>query len=212
MARVIFAARPREKAAGLTRLSGDTAMTATATSLRPLWRQLTWWTVAFPIVMIVAIIRHDTFLLNWIHVLSGALWTGADLFMGFILGPALRMMDMRARTALIAYFVPRTLLYFPMVSLTAGTTGWFLADWLGFTTSASPMYHLTVISLVLVAVMTVMGLGFLLPNSLRIWSELRQPEPNRERIVRINGINIWLAGTQGLLQIAIIIVMAKFVS
>ena len=80
------------------------------------------------------------YLLNWIHVLSGALWTGADLFMGFILGPVLRMLDMRARTALIAYLVPRTLLYFPMVSLTAGTTGWFLVDWFGFTTSASPMY------------------------------------------------------------------------
>jgi hypothetical protein len=60
--------------------------------------------------------------------------------------------------------------------------------------------------------MTVMGLGFLLPNSLRIWLELQRREPNRERIVRINGINIWLAGIQGLLQIAIIIVMAKFVS
>ena len=166
----------------------------------------------FPLVMIVAIARHDIYLLNWIHVLSGALWTGADLFMGFILGPVLRMLDMRARTALIAYLVPRTLLYFPMVSLTAGTTGWFLVDWFGFTTSASTMYHLVVISLALVAVMTVMGLGFLLPNSLRIWRELRRPEPDRERIVRINRINIWLAGTQGLLQIAIILVMAKYVS
>jgi len=187
-------------------------MTMTTSPLPPLWRQLTWWTLAFPLVMIVAVARHDVFLLNWIHVLSGALWTGADLFMGFILGPVLRMLDMRARTALIAYLVPRTLLYFPMVSLTAGTAGWFLVDWFGFTKSASPMFHLTVMSLVLVAVMTAMGLGFLLPNSLRIWSELRRPEHDRERIVRINRINIWLAGTQGLLQIAIIIVMAKFVS
>ena len=162
--------------------------------------------------MIVAIARHDLFLLNWIHVLSGALWTGADLFMGFILGPVLRMLDMRTRTALIAYLVPRTLLYFPMVSLTAGTTGWFLVDWLGFTASQSPMYYFVVISLALVTIMTVMGLGFLLPNNLRIWGELRKPEPNRERIVRINRINIWLAGTQGLLQITIIFVMAKYVS
>jgi uncharacterized membrane protein len=145
--------------------------------------------------MIVAIARHDIFLLNWIHVLSGALWTGADLFMGFILGPVLRMLDMRARTELIAYLVPRTLLYFPMVSLTAGTTGWFLADRLGFITSAGSVYYLVLLSLILVAVMTVMGLGFLLPNSLRIWKELRRPEPDRERIVRINRINIWLAGT-----------------
>jgi hypothetical protein len=192
-------------------LSGIANPSATRPAM-PLWHQLTWWTLAFPLVMIVAILRHDTFLLNWIHVLSGALWTGADLFMGFILGPVLRMLDMGARTALIAYLVPRTLLYFPMVSLTAGTSGWFLVDWFGFTAPASPMFNLTLISLALVAVMTVIGLGFLLPNSLRIWWELRQPEPNRERIVRINGINIWLAGTQGLLQIVIIIVMAKFVS
>ena len=132
--------------------------------------------------------------------------------MGFILGPVLRMLDIRARTALIAYLVPRTLLYFPMVSLTAGTAGWFLVSWFGFTTSVSPMYHLVVISLVLVAVMTVMGLGFLLPNSLQIWWELRRPEPDRGRVVRLNRINIWLAGMQGLLQIVIILVMAKYVS
>ena len=185
-------------------------MTVRTLPLRPLWRQLTWWTLAFPDAMIVAIARHDIYLLNWIHVLSGALWTGADLFMGFILGPTLRMLDMSARTALIANLVPRTLLYFPMVSLTAGTTGWFLVDWFGFTTSVSPVYYLVVISLMLVAVMTVMGLG--LPNSVRIWRELRRAEPNRERIVRLNRINIWLAGMQGVMQIAIILVMAKYVS
>lgn len=187
-------------------------MTETTTPILPLWRQLTWWTLAFPVVMIVALARHDVYLLNWIHVLSGALWTGADLFMGFILGPVLRALDMRSRIAVIAYLVPRTLLYFPMVALTAGTTGWFLADWFAYTSSASPMYQLVVISLALVTVMTVMGLGFLLPNSLRIWTELHRPEPNRERIARINRINIWLAGTQGVLQIAIIVVMAKYVS
>jgi hypothetical protein len=35
--------------------------------------------------MIVAIARHDIFLLNWTHVLSGALWTGADLAKAAIL-------------------------------------------------------------------------------------------------------------------------------
>ena len=187
------------------------AMTDATTAPAPLARQLTWWTLAFPVVMVAALVRHDLYFLNWIHVLSGALWTGADLFMGFILGPVLRALDLRSRTRLIAYLVPRTLLYFPMVSLTAGTSGWFLVDWFGYATPDSAAFDLVVISLALVAVMTVMGLGFLLPNSLRIWIELRKPEPNRERIVRINRINIWLAGTQGVLQIAIILVMAKFV-
>lgn len=187
-------------------------MTETMTPLRPLWRQLTWWTLAFPAVMVVAIARHDFYLLNWIHVLSGALWTGADLFMGFILGPVLRRLDRRSRLAVIAYLVPRTLLYFPMVAFTAGTSGWYLADWFGFTASVGPSHDLVVISLALVAVMTVMGLGILLPNSLRIWMELRRPAPDHEWIVRVNRFNIWLSGTQGVLQIAIIFVMAKFVS
>lgn len=179
---------------------------------RPLWRQLTWWTLAFPAVMIFAIAQHDLYLLNWVHVLSGALWTGADLFMGFILGPVFRKLDVRTRTAVIAYLVPRTLLYFPMVALTAGTAGWYLADWLGFTDPANSLHDLVLASVSLVTVMAVMGLGFLLPNNVRIWMELRRAEPDRERIARINRINIWLAGGQGVMQIAMLLLMARYVA
>ena len=41
--------------------------------------------------------------------------------------------------------------------------------------------------------------------------ELRRPEPDFARVVRINRINIRLAGTQGVMQVAIILVMAGFV-
>jgi hypothetical protein len=34
-------------------------MTEQTTSLPPLWRQLTWWSLAFPIVMIVALAQHN---------------------------------------------------------------------------------------------------------------------------------------------------------
>lgn len=183
--------------------------THTARLMQPLWRQLAWWTLALPVVMAVALVRHDLYLLNLVHVLSGSLWTGADLFMGFVLGPVLRVLEIRMRTAVIACLVPRTLLYFPMVALTTGTAGWFLADWLGFMHPAHARYEWIIAALVLVAVMTVLGLGFLLPNSLRIWFELRKTAPNLERIVRINRINIWLAGSQGMMQIAIIAVMAR---
>ena len=186
-------------------------METRAAAMKPLWRQLAWWSLAFPIVMVVALMRHDLYLLNLIHVLSGALWTGADLFMGFVLGPVLRVLAIGVRTSVITYLVPRTLLYFPMVSLTTGTAGWFLASWLGFMNPAYARYEWIIAALVLVTVMTVLGLGFLLPNSLRIWFELRKAEPDRERIVRINQINIWLAGSQGVMQIAIIAVMANLV-
>ena len=174
----------------------------------PLERQLTWWTLVFPAIMVVALVRHDLRLLNWIHVLAGTLWTGADIFMGFILGPVMRRLGMPQRTAVIAYLVPRTLLYFPAVSLTTGTAGWFLASWLGMIAPASAQFPWIVGALVLISLMTVMGLGIMLPNSLRIWFELQKPEPNRALITGLNRYNIINAAIQGVMQIAIIAVMA----
>jgi uncharacterized membrane protein len=164
----------------------------------------------FPAAMFLAIGLQSVYLLNWVHVLSGVLWTGADLFMGFIVGPVLRSLDLRTRTAVIAYLIPRTLLYFPIVSLTAGTAGWHLAGWLGYTRPDSPLYHWALVSLGLVMVMTVVGICVLLPNSLRIWLELHKPAPDRERIVRLNRINIWVSGAQGVMQVAMILIMAHF--
>jgi hypothetical protein len=174
---------------------------------QPLVRQLTWWTLIFPAIMIVALARHDLRLLNWIHVLSGVLWTGADIFMGFILGPVLRQLAVPARTAVIAYLVPRTLLYFPAISLTTSTAGWYLASWLGLASSGNAQFPWVIAALVLITLMTILGLGLLLPNSLRIWLELQKPEPNRDLIVGLNRYNIIIAGSQGVMQVAIIVVM-----
>lgn len=176
----------------------------------PLQRQLTWWALTFPGVMIVALATHNFFLLNWIHVLAGALWTGADIFMGFIFGPVMRRLDVPHRTAVITYLVPKTLLYFPAVSLTTSTGGWFLAAWLGWTHAGSAQFPWIVSALILVSLMTIQGLGVFLPNSLRIWFELRKPVPNRDLIVGLNRINIIVAGTQGVMQVAIIVVMSHF--
>ncbi len=178
--------------------------------LVPLHRQLAWWALSFPVVMLVALATHNFFLLNWIHVLAGALWTGADIFMGFIFGPVMRRLDVAHRTAVITYLVPKTLLYFPAVSLTTSTGGWYLAAWLGWTNAGSAQFPWIVTALILVSLMTVQGLGVFLPNSLRIWFELRKPVPNRDLIVGLNRINIWVAGTQGVMQVAIIVVMSHF--
>ena len=175
-----------------------------------LWRQLTWWVLLFPAALVLSMALDSLYLLNWVHVLSGVLWTGADLFMGFILGPVLRSLQPQVRTAVIAYLTPRTLLYFPVVSLTAGTAGWALAARLGYNTPGSPFYFWAMLSLGLVLVMTVVGLGFLLPNALRIWRELGRPEPDREKIMRLNRYNIWLSGGQGVMQVAMILIMAHF--
>jgi uncharacterized membrane protein len=179
--------------------------------MKPLWRQMTWWVLLFPGAMLLAISLQSVYLLNWVHVLSGVLWIGADLFMGFIIGPVLRSLDMRSRTAVIAYLVPRTLLYFPVVALTAGTAGWHLAAWLGYTQPEHRLYVWAMISLGLVLVMTMVGLCGLLPINLRVWKELHRPTPDRDLIVRLTRITIGLSGGQGVMQVAMILIMAHFV-
>jgi len=159
-----------------------------------LWRQLTWWVLLFPAALVLSMALDSLYL----------------LFMGFILGPVLRSLQPQVRTAVIAYLTPRTMLYFPVVSLTAGTAGWALAARLGYNTPGSPFYFWAMLSLGLVLVMTVVGLCFLLPNALRIWRELGRPEPDREKIMRLNRYNIWLSGGQGVMQVAMILVMAHF--
>jgi hypothetical protein len=185
--------------------------TAARVAPAPLQRQLTWWVLIVPAIMIVALVRNDFRLLNWIHVLAGVLWTGADIFLGFILGPVMRRLEMPHRAAVISYLVPRTLLYFPAVSLTTSTAGWYLAARLGWITPGSSEFGWVVTALVLVTLMTLLGLGIMLPNSLRIWFELRKPEPNRELIVGLNRYNIITAGVQGVMQVTIIVVMSHFV-
>ena len=187
------------------------AAAAPARTAVPLARQLTWWVLAVPAIMVVALVMQNFRLLNWTHVLAGMLWTGADIFMGFILGPVLRKLDVPHRTAVISYLVPRTLLYFPAVSLTTSTAGWYLATKLGWIAPGNPEFGWVLAALVLVTLMTLLGLGIMLPNSLRIWFELRRPEPNRDLIVGLNRYNIFSAGFQGIMQIAIVVVMSHFV-
>jgi hypothetical protein len=69
----------------------DTILTApparTAVPLRA------WYLVAAAAafaVMMAAILSPSLWFLNFVHVMTGALWTGIDLFMGFIIGPVLR--------------------------------------------------------------------------------------------------------------------------
>ncbi len=170
--------------------------------------QLTWWVLVLPAAMIVALAAHSTFLLNYTHVLSGALWTGADLFLGFILGPVMRRLDPLQRKAVITYLVPRTLLYMPVVALTTGTAGWFLSDWQGLLLPENPMRPWVFGALAIIFILTVLGMGILLPNNLRIYRELQRPQPDIARITRINRTNLILAGIQGAFQVLIILVMA----
>lgn len=172
-----------------------------------------FWYVAAALLLLVGAIRsHNIWFLNWVHVMAGVLWTGIDLFMGFVLGPVLRSVDISVRKQILLQLTPRTLFLMPTLAIITGTAGWFLAVDLGFTDMAWPEIGWVYAALVLVTLMAIEGLGYLLPTNLRVCLELQKAEPDGAKIGRMMSKYFYVVASQGVMQIVIIVIMAKFVS
>ena len=161
-------------------------------------------------VMIAAILNPSVWFLDFVHVMSGVLWTGIDLFMGFVIGPVLRHVSLDTRRAMIAGIIPRTLILMPTVSIITSTAGWFLARRMGFLNVGYPEFWWVIAALAIVTVLTVQGMGYLLPMNLRLYFEIQKPAPDADKLVRWMRRYVRVVGVQGLMQLAIIVVMARF--
>ena len=173
------------------------------------WRYL-WWALTAIAVMIVAITAGNFWFLDFVHVFTSVLWTGVDLFMGFVLGPVLRRTDIGVRREVARRLTPRTLFLMPTISIIAGTTGWFLATDLGYTALDWPAYGWIAAALTLVALMTVLGLGFLTPVNVLVCVELQKSEPDLKKIGRWMQRYFYAVALQGCMQLATIVIMARF--
>ena len=141
-----------------------------------------WCAVVAIVVMIAAIVIGNLWFLNFVHVLSSLLWTGIDLFMGFVLGPIIRRMDLSVRREVARRLTPRTLFLMPAVSIISGTTGWFLAVELGYAALDWPAYGWIAAALILVTLMRSWALAFSpLPDRATFTRDhMRSPCPFRQ--------------------------------
>lgn len=169
-----------------------------------------WW-IAIPIVAIIAAIRsHEFLFLNYVHVITAILWTGTDIFMGFILGPILRKVDVPTRRNIIGQLMPRMLFYMPTMAGVTTTAGIYMADWLGLFQLPYPQMYWVIGALVIVGIMTIQGMGVLLPINLRVFFELRKEKPRVEMVQRLMRIYVMVVASQAFLQFTIIFIMNKF--
>jgi hypothetical protein len=173
------------------------------------WRYLPWALAAIA-AMIAVIVAGNIWLLDFVHVFSSLLWTGVDLFMGFVLGPILRRVDLSVRREIVRRLTPRTLFLMPTVSIISGTTGWFLAVQLGYTALDWPAYGWVAAALILVTLMTIQGLGFLTPVNVYVCLQLQKPKPDMNKISSWMRWYFYAVAFQGLMQVAIIVVMTRF--
>jgi len=171
------------------------------------------WYVAGAIgIMIAAIMSDDRWLLNFVHVITGLMWTGIDIFMGFVLGPVLRQVDVSVRKAVALRLTPRTLFLMPTLALITGTTGWYLADLLGFLDLPWPQFGWVAAALTLITLLSIQGFAVLTPTNVMVCLELQKPQPDMARIGRLMRFYFVMTASQGAMQIVMIIIMARFVS
>jgi hypothetical protein len=173
------------------------------------WRYLPWALAAIA-AMVAVIVAGNIWLLDFVHVFSSLLWTGVDLFMGFVLGPILRRVDLSVRREIVRRLTPRTLFLMPTVSIISGTTGWFLAVALGYTALDWPAFWWVATALILVTLMTIQGLGFLTPVNVYVCLQLQKPDPDMSKISFWMRWYFYAVALQGLMQVAIIVVMTRF--
>jgi len=189
----------------------ETAIAAPAnTAPKPLRPLYVLAAIAALAMMTAAILGESLWFLDWVHVMAGALWTGIDLFMGFVIGPVLRGVSLETRRTMIAGIIPRTLVLMPTLSIITSTSGWFLAVRLGFLDLDFPSFWWVLAALAIVTVLTVQGLGYLLPTNLRLYFEIQKPSPDHAKLGRWMRTYVRVVAVQGTMQVAIIVVMARF--
>jgi hypothetical protein len=152
-----------------------------------------------------AMVLGSLYLLEFVHVITGGTWTGFDIFMGIILSRIMRVMDIPTRVEVAKRLTPATFFILPSLSATAITSGIYLSQQLGKFNLSSPWI---LAAGVVVLILTIQGFGVFTPNGLRIFLELAKKKPDTQKIARLNMINIRLAGSQALFQVAIIVIMA----
>ncbi|MSP50974.1 MAG: DUF1772 domain-containing protein [Alphaproteobacteria bacterium] len=174
------------------------------------WNNL--WIVALAVgVMVAAIYSHNAWYINFIHVAFGLMWTGIDLFMGFVIGPIMRSLPPDARKSMTLRLMPRMLFLMPTLSIITTTAGWFLAIELGYINPDAPetWSWWIIAALAIVTILTVQGLGILLPTNIRVYLEIRSANPDLAKVGRLMRRYIVTVAVQGCMQIAIIVVMTR---
>jgi hypothetical protein len=159
--------------------------------------------------LVVSIAGNWLWALDFYHVVGGGLWTGIDLFVGFVIGPILGRLSLPARVEFSTRFMPKMLIIMPtLVTMTLGA-GFQLARHLGTLSSAYPHHAWVVVSFVVVGVMTVVALGVLEPANIAVLFELKKPRPDGEVIGKLMKRFVYSAGITGAMQVATLIIMTR---
>jgi hypothetical protein len=162
--------------------------------------------------LVVSIAGNWTWALDFYHVVGGGLWTGVDLFLGFVVGPTMRRLSIPARIELTTKLMPKTLLILPVLVTMTLASGFQLARINGMLDTSYGRHAWVVASMIVVAVMAVTALGLLQPANIAVLFELRKPQPDPTVVAKLMRRFIYAAGVTGAMQVATLIIMTRLAS
>jgi len=159
--------------------------------------------------LIAAIESERLWPLEFFHIVGGGMWTGIDLFVGFIIGPIMPRLSVQARIEFMTRFMPKMLLLMPTLVAMTLVSGWQLANFTGDIAVAYPDHWWLTASYIVVGVMSVVAIGILEPANLAVLFELKKPAPDGELIGRLMRRFVYTAGITGLMQVATLVIMTR---
>ncbi len=158
-----------------------------------------------PVALVVGLAVRSLYVVDYVHVLTGASWTGFDIYTGVVLSRVMRSLEIPARVEISKRLTPTTFFIIPSLAAVAITSGIYLAQEMGKFNLGDPWI---LAAGGIVVVLTVQGFGVFLPNGVRIFLELAKVKPDPALISRLTMRNVRLAGSQAVFQVLIILVMA----
>ncbi|HLX31138.1 MAG TPA: hypothetical protein VKR79_00055 [Gaiellaceae bacterium] len=160
-------------------------------------------------LLLAAIFSNALWLIDFLHIAGGGMWTGIDLFMGFVIGPVMRRLEPPVRAAVMRRLMPKMMVVMPTLAVTTMTAGWQLARKTGDLAATGQIHWLLVASFGIVAVLAMTAFAVLLPANVGVLSELRKEQPDGQRIQKLMARYTACTAVQGCMQIATLIVMTR---
>jgi hypothetical protein len=161
------------------------------------------------VFLVVSIAANWTWALMFYHVAGGGLWTGIDLFVGFVIGPILGRLSIPARAEFSSKFMPMMVVIMPTLVVMTLAAGFQVAVGLGNLDPSSVNHAWLVGSFVVVGIMATVALGVLEPANVAVLFEMNKPRPNGEIIGRLMKRFVYAAGVTGVMQVATLLIMTR---
>lgn len=153
---------------------------------------------------LVAIAVRDASLLNFVHVLLGATWIGATIYLVAVLGPVMGALPPESRGAVVTNLVPKALFFVPAIAVGALVTGIPLAVQLNLTLSST-----RVLLGIAVGVLLLVFGSAIAVIQYRMYQELTSPPPDVDRMERLAARNVQVGVVLLVLQVVVVAVMTS---